>query len=45
MYEEEILKELKGIRELLEKLMYAKDYGGVNFADCIERIMYGVEQK
>ena len=42
--EEEILKELKTIRMLLEKLMYDKEYGGVNFADCLERIMYGVEQ-
>lgn len=41
--EEEILKELKTIRMLLEKLMYDKEYGGVNF-DCLERIMYGAEQ-
>ena len=43
MYEEEILKELKAIRMLLEKMMYGKDYGGVNFANCLERIMFGVE--
>ena len=42
--EEEILKKLKMIRMLLEKLMYDKEYGGVNFADCLERIMFGVEQ-
>lgn len=44
MYEEDILKELKKVRELLETLIYAKDYGGVNLADCLERIMYGVEE-
>ena len=51
MYEEELLKEMKelnrniaAVKTLLENLLYSKDYGGVNFADCIERIMFGVER-
>lgn len=51
MYEEQLLKEMKelnrniaAVKTLLENLMYSKDYGGVNFADCIERIMFGVER-
>ena len=44
MYEEEILKELKSIRMLLEKMLIRDTYGGVDFRACLERIMYGVEE-
>ena len=42
--EEEILKELKTIRMLLEKVLINDTYGGEDFRGCLRRIMYGVEQ-
>jgi len=46
MYEEEILRELKTMNQLLERLVSeiaGRNYGGSDFAGCLTRIMYGVE--
>ena len=43
--EEEILKELRAIRAILETIFVnGKEYGGTDFRTCLLRIMYGVEQ-
>ena len=43
--EEEILKELRTIRMLLEKMFVnGREYGGEDFRGCMVRIMFGVEE-
>ena len=45
MYEEEILKELKTIRMILEKVFVnGTEYGGVDFRTCLMKIMFGVDE-
>ena len=42
--EEEILKELRMIRMLLERMFVnGREYGGEDFSGCLKRIIYGVE--
>ena len=47
MYEREILEELKKMNQKLDRLEELfcdeKIYGGMNFKDCLTRIMYGVD--
>ena len=43
--EEEILKELRTIRMLLEKMFVnGREYGGEDFRGCMMRIMFRVEE-
>ena len=43
--EEEILKELRAIRMLLERMFVnGREYGGEDFRGCMTRIMFGVEE-
>ncbi len=47
MYEQEILNELKRMNSLIERLVdeiAGRSYGGSDFAGCLTRIMYGVEE-
>jgi hypothetical protein len=44
MYEEEILKELKMIRVILEKMFVnGREYGGEDFRGCLMRIMFNTD--
>lgn len=48
MYEEEILDELREMNRRLANLerllLVGRDFGGSDFAGCLTRIMYGVEE-